>query len=164
MKTGEMIKHARVKAGLTQSQLAEAVGTTMQNISQYERSIRNPKAATLKKIASALGVSWYELLSDDPHEQAQGIIDDVFSRMQKSIATNGPMQKASDPINSGIFEIQFKSDDDQIAYLYSLLNDPGKFEASRCFFRHLDKESIPEVIAYLKQLANTPQYQKKPEE
>ena len=74
------------------------------------------------------------------------------------------MQKASDPINSGIFEIQFKSDDDQIAYLYSLLNDPGKFEASRCFFRHLDKESIPEVIAYLKQLANTPQYQKKPEE
>ena len=164
MKTGEMIKHARVKAGLTQSQLAEAVGTTMQNISQYECNIRNPKAATLKKIAAALGVSWYELLSDDPHEQAQGIIDDVFSRMQKSIATNGPMQKASDPINSGIFEIQFKSDDDQIAYLYSLLNDPGKFEASRCFFRHLDKESIPEVIAYLKQLANTPQYQKKPEE
>ena len=164
MKTGEMIKHARLQAGLTQSQLADAVGTTMQIISQYERSVRNPKAETLKKIASALGVSWYELLSDNPHEQAQGIIDDVSSRMQKSIATNGPMQKASDPINSGIFEIQFKSDDDQIAYLYSLLNDPGKFEASRCFFRHLDKESIPEVIAYLKQLANTPQYQKKPEE
>lgn len=164
MHTGELIKQARVTMRITQAELAKRLGVTPQAISQYERGIKNPKPATLKKIAAALGVEWYELISDNPHEQAQGIIDDVSSRMQKSIATNGPMQKASDLINSGIFEIQLKSDDDQIAYLYSLLNDPGKFEASRCFFRHLDKESIPEVIAYLKQLANTPQYQKKAEE
>lgn len=165
MGVGNRIAQQCVNKGLSVRQLALKADIPYSTLySAIKRDSNGIDTATIKKIASALGVSWYELLSDDPHEQAQGIIDDVFSRMQKSIATNDPMQKASDPINSGIFEIQFKSDDDQIAYLYSLLNDPGKFEASRCFFRHLDKESIPEVIAYLKQLANTPQYQKKPEE
>lgn len=166
MHTGELIKQARVTMRITQAELAKRLGVTPQAISQYERGIKNPKPATLKKIAAALGVSWYELLSDDPHVQARGIVDDVSGRLQKAIAETGPMKKisTSNVISSGLLQIQFKSDDDQIAYLYSLLNDPGKFEASRCFFRHLDKESIPEVIAYLKQLANTPQYQKKPEE
>ena len=41
--TGKKIKGAREKAGLTQSQLAEAIGTTSQNISQYERGLRKPK-------------------------------------------------------------------------------------------------------------------------
>lgn len=45
----EKIKTAREKAGLTQAQLAEKVGTTSQNISQYERGIRNPKYNTLEK-------------------------------------------------------------------------------------------------------------------
>lgn len=53
----EKIKTAREKAGLTQAQLAEKVGTTSQNISQYERGIRNPKYNTLEKIAHALGVN-----------------------------------------------------------------------------------------------------------
>lgn len=164
MTTGELIRQARISAGLTQKELGNRAGIAEPTIGRYELGKLNPKPATLKKIATALGVEWYELLSDNPHEQARGIIDDVSSRIQKSIATSGPMQKVPDLISSGFVDIQFKSDDDQIAYLYSLLNDPGKFEASRCFFRHLDKESIPEVIAYLKQLANTPQYQKKAEE
>lgn len=59
--TGKKIKEAREKAGLTQSQLAEAVGTTSQNISQYERGLRKPKYETLLKIAKALNVEWYSL-------------------------------------------------------------------------------------------------------
>lgn len=59
--TGKKIKEAREKAGLTQSQLAEAIGTTSQNISQYERSLRKPKYETLLKIAKALNVEWYSL-------------------------------------------------------------------------------------------------------
>lgn len=59
--TGKKIKEAREKAGLTQSQLAEAIGTTSQNISQYERGLRKPKYETLLKIAKALNVEWYSL-------------------------------------------------------------------------------------------------------
>ena len=55
------IKQAREQAGLTQAQLAEKVGTTPQNISQYERGIRNPKLETIEKISKALNIEWYDL-------------------------------------------------------------------------------------------------------
>lgn len=61
MSTGENIKNARIKAKMTQAALAEKIGTTTQNISQYERDVRNPKIETLQKIAKALNVDWYEL-------------------------------------------------------------------------------------------------------
>ena len=159
MTTGELIRQARISAGLTQRELGERAGIAEPTIGRYELGKLNPKPATLKKIAAALGVHWYELLSDDPHKQSQGIVNDIFSRLQKNVATSGPMHKLSESEMANAGFIQFNSDDDKIAYLYSLLNDSGKFEAARCFFRHLDKDSIPEVIAYLQQLANTPQYQ-----
>ena len=61
MSTGENIKNARIRAKMTQAALAEKIGTTTQNISQYERDLRNPKIETLQKIAKALDVDWYEL-------------------------------------------------------------------------------------------------------
>ena len=51
------IKEAREAAGLTQAQLAKIVGTTSQNISQYERGLRKPKIEMMKKLADALGCS-----------------------------------------------------------------------------------------------------------
>ena len=60
-KVGERIKELRKKAGLTQAQLAEKLNVTPQNISQYERGLKNPKIGTLNKIAKALGVPVTEL-------------------------------------------------------------------------------------------------------
>jgi transcriptional regulator with XRE-family HTH domain len=56
MTTGEAIKNARIKANMTQAALAEKLNVTPQNISQYERDIKNPKIETLQKIASALDI------------------------------------------------------------------------------------------------------------
>ncbi len=61
MKTSEKIRLARKKAGLTQKQLAEKLGSTAQNLAQYENGKRNPKPETLYKIADALNVSADEL-------------------------------------------------------------------------------------------------------
>ncbi len=175
MTTGELIKQARQNSKMTQKELAEKVGVSYQMIQAWENNRRNPKTETLKKIAVALNVQWFELYSDDPHEQSRGIIYDISDRAGISIldkdgnVINHPKKTTakwhkmseSEMVKSGF--IQFKSDDDKIAYLYSLLNDSGKFAAARCFFRHLDKEAVPEVIAYLQQLADTPQYQKEDE-
>lgn len=65
MTVSEKIQEARSKAGLTQQQLADAIGTTMQNISQYERGIRTPKIKALQKIADALGVPMTEFLGGE---------------------------------------------------------------------------------------------------
>lgn len=59
---GEKIKAARQKIGITQKQLAERLGTSPQNLAQYENGKRQPKIETLEKIASALGVSEFDLL------------------------------------------------------------------------------------------------------
>ena len=53
---GNLIKDAREKAGMTQKELAEKMGTTPQNISQYERNIRNPKLETRERLAEAMGL------------------------------------------------------------------------------------------------------------
>ena len=53
---GENIKRIRKEKGYSQKQLAEKLGTTPQNLAQYENGKRIPKIETLDKIASALDV------------------------------------------------------------------------------------------------------------
>ena len=64
MTTGELIKAARKKAGMTQAQLAEKLGISYVGVSQWENDLRNPKLDTLQRIASALGVPVQDLFSD----------------------------------------------------------------------------------------------------
>lgn len=61
MTTGQLIKTARKKAGMTQQDLADKLGIPFQSISQWERDMRNPKIDTLQRIAEALQVSLDEL-------------------------------------------------------------------------------------------------------
>lgn len=66
---GENIRRLRIEAGLTIQDVADKLGVTYQNISQYERGLRNPKPDTLQRIADALGVSpWDLLLGEAPPE------------------------------------------------------------------------------------------------
>lgn len=58
---GERIKEARKLARLTQQELADKVGISYQQLSQYERGVRNPKNETIKRIADALEVGEHTL-------------------------------------------------------------------------------------------------------
>ena len=58
---GQLIKAARVKAGLTQKELGEKLGLAYQTVAQWENDLRKPKLETLKRIAGALGVGVWEL-------------------------------------------------------------------------------------------------------
>lgn len=57
-----MIRTERIKAGLTQTQLAEKIGVTQNEVSRWETGERNPKLDKLKKIADALNVPITELI------------------------------------------------------------------------------------------------------
>ena len=65
MTTGELIRKARMKAGLTQKELADALGISYVGVSQWENNVRNPKFETLKRIAYALKVPLSSLLPMD---------------------------------------------------------------------------------------------------
>lgn len=65
MTTGQRIKEARKKAGLTQKQLAEKLGIAYQTLAQWENDLRNPKYETIERIANALNVYIPKLLDDN---------------------------------------------------------------------------------------------------
>ena len=52
---GLMLKQARLDAGLTQSQVAQAIGTQKTAISRLENHVEDVKLSTVEKYAQALG-------------------------------------------------------------------------------------------------------------
>ena len=56
------MKNARLKAGLTQNQLAEKIGVAKSTYSLYESGKREPDIPKIKQIASVLGMTGNELL------------------------------------------------------------------------------------------------------
>ena len=64
MTTGQLIKAARKKAGMTQEELGKKIGVSGSSMAQWENDLRNPKLDTLQRIAAALGVPVQELISD----------------------------------------------------------------------------------------------------
>lgn len=63
----EMIYVLRQRAGLSQAQLAQRVGTSQTVISSLESGSRMPQLTTLMKIAEALGTSFEIRLGDDSY-------------------------------------------------------------------------------------------------
>ena len=53
---GQNIKAAREAAGISQTELAEKIGTTRQQIGKYETDTQDMTVARLVQIATALGV------------------------------------------------------------------------------------------------------------
>ncbi len=66
-------KAARLKAGMTQEELAAAVHVTQGSISQWERGMTNPDFKTLILLADVLCVSVDELIGRNSH----GVEDNI---------------------------------------------------------------------------------------
>ncbi len=64
MDVGEEIRQVRKNAGLTQKELAQKIGTSLQNIAQWENGLRNPKIEVLRKIANACCVPLSYFIQD----------------------------------------------------------------------------------------------------
>lgn len=62
MNVGDVIKHKRKELSLTQSQLAEILGVSVQAVSKWERGAGYPDVTVLVPLARALGVSIDNLL------------------------------------------------------------------------------------------------------
>jgi transcriptional regulator with XRE-family HTH domain len=63
---GTRLRSMRERAGMTQTGLAEKVGTDKFHISGWERSDDVPENAMVELLAAALGVSAEELLTGHP--------------------------------------------------------------------------------------------------
>lgn len=102
-KTGELIKEARLRAGMTQAQLAAILHIPYQSIGQWERGIRKPKAETIRAIADALNVDPYSLTSWDDSTKLVKQYSDASDLIKKPPAETGERQVTDDEIKFALF-------------------------------------------------------------
>ena len=62
------IARARIDKGMTQGQLAEAVGCMQKDISRWERGVYSPRVDVLAKMAEVLGCSVDSLIGKGVQE------------------------------------------------------------------------------------------------
>lgn len=72
MEIGDRIRHARVAAGLSQRQLAHAVGVTHGLVGQWESHRKSPGRENLRRIAEVTRISPGVLLGGEPNEMQIG--------------------------------------------------------------------------------------------
>ena len=64
-KAGRLIRTLRLERGLTQAELADAVGVSKQAVSNWERGKRFPDVSLIEALTEALGVSAAELIKGE---------------------------------------------------------------------------------------------------
>ncbi len=62
---GERLRQARINKGMSQVELADAVGMTQASISQFEKGLRMPTPNNIRKFAHFLGMSVKDLAGQD---------------------------------------------------------------------------------------------------
>lgn len=71
---GDVIMRLRARAGLTQRQVAEAIGITVQTVSNWENGVRTPKLSPKEtmSLCRVLNCSLEELADELPREKESG--------------------------------------------------------------------------------------------
>lgn len=84
MKFNEKIRLLRREAGMTQRQVAEAIGVTYRTYQNYEAGASKPSGGVASRLAAALGVSADALLSPrdpsapaEPDNELQALLEDM---------------------------------------------------------------------------------------
>ena len=74
---GKRIRAARMARKLTQQNVADALGVTINSYQKYEQSERSPSLETLVKIADLFSVPTDRILCRDDYLQSLGVSVDV---------------------------------------------------------------------------------------
>lgn len=101
MTTGEKIKSARKRAGLTQKELGEKLNVSQSAIGQFESENSNPNLKTIRKIAEALDIALSELVDDWGRFSREEIIEDYegSNKVTPSLLTTEIDDSYSDELN-----------------------------------------------------------------
>lgn len=85
MTTGELIREARKKKGLTQRELGELLGMSDVGVAQWEKGLRNPRLETRQRIAKALDIDVTALMRDSEKEDYFDLFGTEQERVQLAL-------------------------------------------------------------------------------
>lgn len=141
MTSGQRIREARKRAGLTQAELAKRLGIAYQTLAQWENDLRNPKYETCRRIADALDINILYLLTSE--EMDKGILDLIKEDYDSDDAFY------RDFIEKKVSLMLLNNDvDRRLVAAYSSLNEDGQQEA----------------VKRVEELTEIPRYQAKKEQ
>lgn len=79
MVSGDLLREARLRAGLTQAQLAQQAGTARSQVSRYERGDVLPSLETLRRLIGCCGLELgFRLFNADLEEHDATLIAQVL--------------------------------------------------------------------------------------
>ena len=81
----EKVRDARAESGMTQTQLADAVGVSLRTILAYEKGEKRPRQSTILKLARALRVSVRFLSDDECENPVQDIEKDGYIEVARAL-------------------------------------------------------------------------------
>ena len=81
----ENMKKARIRAGLTQAQMAEKIGVAPPTYSLYESGNREPDIKKIKQIAIILGITGNELLGIDDEGNEIGVTASLTNHEERML-------------------------------------------------------------------------------
>lgn len=88
---GELIRHARVKCGLTQHELGEHLGVSLHTVMRWEKSKSTPSAYEILDLAKILEVSASHLLGvDDGRKKSVTESAQDLDQVMRDLASENP--------------------------------------------------------------------------
>ena len=114
MNIGDKIREARLKKGMTQEDLGNALGVQKSAIAKYEKGrVVNIKRSTLKKISDVLNIAPSELIFEtyiEEEEKKNDIQADIILKMR------------TDPDFMSVVETLYKLDKDKLQSINQMLH------------------------------------------
>ncbi|HIV47653.1 MAG TPA: helix-turn-helix domain-containing protein [Candidatus Acutalibacter stercorigallinarum] len=142
---GHQIRYHRKLAGLTQAQLAQRIGVSLNSVQRYEKNERDPSTGLLFKIANALGITFFDLALGDKKKE-------FWEKMS-------PQDREDDE------EYHRKLYWNRMDSIYIDLTavSSGSFaEVFRQYFPQLNEQGQEKLAAYLQDLGKIADYQQEP--
>lgn len=112
MTTGQLIKAARKKSGMTQEDLGKRLGVSGSSIAQYETDNRKPKQETLLKIAKALGVHLRDLSDNSWLEELDQQHPDAEEQTARGLAVIRYLEEMGFSISSQVLKWHWENESD----------------------------------------------------
>lgn len=124
---GEKIKKYRVVKGLTQQELADAIGVQRAAISKYEKNSVSISMNQIEKIASALDITPIQLMYDEEVENTPNHYAEILSNFNPNDPSTFTEASFNDEVKRQ--EMYLKELREDTINKYDMLNNKGKEKA-----------------------------------
>ncbi len=151
MSVGENIKKTRKKIGLTQKQLGDLLNVSEVMISHWENNKRIPKIESIKKIASALDVSVYNLIDTNYFESGVATRDLLLGKdeVTKNDKSSNSFEKFKELLKNTGYSLEPMANNSG----YKLIKDGNTAKFSNKEFKELQTKAIDSVdVAFFKKI------------